>query len=149
METFESISQALGFSIAAGVLVAAVIPVRVRPAVAAIFCTALAGVWLRGQDVTFWPMLPIGLLGIVVAIVIGGVLDGASRRTLGGEGKSGGDGSRSLGPALAGVVASALIAALAWIIPPSAYLWLAAILFLAGLRRRKRAEKHEGLRILR
>ena len=151
MDTFETISQALGFSVAVGVLAGAVLPRRPRPVFAAIACTALAGVWLREEGVIFWPMLPIGLLGILVALVVGDVLDGASRRAAldagGREGKS--VGSRSFGPAVVGVAIAALIAVLAWLVPPTSLVWLVAVLILAVRRRRSGTEKHEGLRILR
>ena len=148
MDAFNVICQALGFGLAVGVLCGAVIPERLRLPAAAIAGTVVAGIWLRAEGVTFWPMLPIGLLAIFTASVAGDVFSGASRREAlqaPGPGTSRGSGTLiAVGLALA-----VLIAALGYAVPPVSIVWLVAILLLALRRGRNKPEKHEGLRILR
>lgn len=148
MDAFNSICQALGFGLAAGVLCGVALPQRLRLPVAAILGTAAAGIWLRSEDVTFWPMLPIGLLAIFTASVAGDVFAGASRR----EALQAGEPARGRGSGMlagVGIGLALLIAALGYLVPPTAIVWLVAILLLALRRGRTKPEKHEGLRILR
>ncbi len=148
MDLFNAICQALGFALAFGILCGVVLPLRLRLPFAAAGGTAIAGIWLRAEDVTFWPMLPIGLLGMFTAGVIGDVFAGASRReSLQSRAQPSG---RSSGTLIAtGVIIAIVVAAVAWLLPPSAIVVALAVVLLHFRRRRARPEKHEGLRILR
>ncbi len=148
MDIFSAICQALGFGLAVGILCGVVLPVRLRLSFAASIGTALAGLWLRAEEVTFWPMLPIGLFGMFTAGVTGDVFAGASRRESMQSGER--QGGASSGFLIAtGVIVAIVVAAVAWLVPPSAIVVAFAVLFLHFRRRRARPEKHEGLRILR
>ena len=148
MDLFNSICQALGFGLGVGIFCGVVLPVRVRLPFAAALGTAVAGIWLRSEDVTFWPMLPIGLFGMFTAGVVGDVFAGASRReSL--QSVRPDQGGRSITLLAVGVLLALLVAALGYLVPPTAIVWSAAILLLFLRRRRTRPEKHEGLRILR
>ena len=148
VDLFNSICEALGFGLALGALCGVFLPPRLRLPAAAITGTVVAGIWLRSEGVTFWPMLPIGLLAIFTAAVVGDVFAGASRRESLQSGQSG-PGRASAGLRLAGLALAVLIAGLGYLAPPTAIIWLVAILLLALRRSRTKPEKHEGLRILR
>lgn len=148
MDLFNSICQALGFGLGVGIFCGVVLPVRFRLPFAAALGTAVAGIWLKSEGVVFWPMLPIGLLGMFAAGVVGDVFAGASRRESLQSDHSG-QGGRSITLLAVGVALALLVAGLGYLVPPTAIVWLAAILLLFVRRRRIRSEKHEGLRILR
>ena len=148
MDIFDSICQALGFGLALGILSGAVLPMRLRLPIAATAGTAVAGIWLRSQDVTFWPMLPIGLIGIFAAGVSGEVFAGASRREA-LQGDSAAPGRRSVPLLSFGVALAVLVAGLGYLVPPTTIVWTIAIFILHLRRRRAQPDKHEGLRILR
>lgn len=148
VDLFNSICQSLGFGLALGVLCGVFLPPRLRLPAAAITGTAAAGIWLQSEDVTFWPMLPIGLLAILAAAVLGDVFAGASRREA-LQSPGSGSGGASVGLKLVGLALAVLVAGLGYLVPPTAIVWLVAILLLALRRGRTKPEKHEGLRILR
>lgn len=148
MDLFNSICQALGFGIAVGVLCGAILPLRLRLPFAASIATATAGLWLRAEDVTFWPMLPIGLIGMFAAGVSGEVFAGASRREA-LQGDSAAPGRRSVPLLSFGVALAVLVAGLGYLVPPTTIVWTIAIFILHLRRRRAQPDKHEGLRILR
>jgi len=148
VDLFNSICQALGFGIAVGVFCGAILPLRLRLPFAASLATATAGLWLRAEDVTFWPMLPIGLFGMFTAGVVGDVFAGASRRE--SLQSREGSGGRASGFLIAtGVISALVVAAACWLAPPLAIVVALAVVLLFFRRRRVRPEKHEGLRILR
>lgn len=148
VDLFNSICQALGFGLAVGIFCGVVLPVRIQLPFAAAVGTAVAGVWLRSESVTFWPMLPIGLFAMFTAGVVGDVFAGASRRESLDSAEPG-QSSRSTGLLVTGVALAILVAALGYFVPPTAIVWLVAMLLLFLRRRRTKPEKHEGLRILR
>ncbi len=148
VDLFNSICQALGFGLAVGIFCGVVLPVRIRLPFAAAVGTAIAGIWLRSESVTFWPMLPIGLLAMFAAGVVGDVFAGASRRESLHSVQPDQRG-RSTTLVATGVALAILVAALGYLVPPTSIVWVAAILLLFLRRRRTKPEKHEGLRILR
>ena len=85
------------------------------------------------------------LIGAGAAIVAGDVLGGAQRRTAGSD--AGAETAATL--ALIFAVAGIGAAALALFVPPAAIALLIALAVLAAGRRRRAAQKYEGLRVLR
>jgi hypothetical protein len=148
VDLFNSICQALGFGLAVGIFCGVVLPARLCLPFAAVLGTIVAGIWLRSEDVIFWPMLPIGLFVMLTGGVIGDVFAGASRRESLQSTRPDQQG-RSPTLVTVGVLLAALVAILAYLVPPTAIVWSIAIILLFLRRRRGRPEKHEGLRILR
>jgi hypothetical protein len=139
---FLSACEGGGLALAAGCLVGAAgrfrrlgLPVAAA-AGAAVFAIALAA-----GDHPAWPGVVGGIiLGALAFAVTSGIVAGAFARA--GEGTL---------PTISAVIIgfAVLLAVLSLLVPPVAIAALAAIVFLAVVRRRRAARKYAGLRILR
>jgi len=150
MDLFEAVTQALGFGLAAGLLVAAVSvlapagrgALRAGLIVVAVAIGAAAGLLAAstaGESAVSGCVA--GAAGALVAwIVAAPILAAAGRRT--GEGEAGGLVLYAAGAAL-------IIAALAFLFGPLALPIALSFLYLGSARRRRDARKHAGLRVLR
>jgi hypothetical protein len=143
MDLFLAACQGIGLALAAGAFAGASglsgTPGTVLALIAAVGGAALFGVSLAAEDHPAWPGWPVGAalagFGFVVARELAA---GAARRAEGG------------GFVGALVALSALVlAALSVLVPPVALLALAGLAWLYVGRRRRAAQKYEGLRSLR
>lgn len=100
---------------------------------------------LAEEGETAWPGLVLGAVAAAgAAIVAGSILEGALRRAAQQQ-AAGTAGTLVLVFGSAGIV----LAALALFVPPVSLVFAVGLAFLAVSRRRRAAEKFEGLRILR
>ena len=147
-----AICQGLGLAIAAGLILGAVFP-PVMPTWGVLVGAAplgvlAAGAALQGADEALWPALPIGIVGAgIAAIVSSDVASGAARR----ERDSVADVATQAptGVTVIMVVCAVIVGALSLVLPPVSLVALAALCWLWLSRRRREAQKHEGLRVLR
>ncbi len=153
MDAFLAICQGLGLAIAAGLVIAVIVP-PIMPTWGVVAGSAPLGVLgagaaLNGADVALWPAIPIGIAGSGLAAALARpVVAGAARRQRGGEADT------RLEPIPAGLVAlvvmvAAVVAVASYFLPPASLVALAGFAWLGLARRRRDARKHEGLRVLR
>jgi len=146
MDTFEAISQALGLAIASGLVIGAVVPPIMPPwgAVAGAVPLGLvvAAASLSADSESVGLAIPVALIGAgLAAYLCRSVMAGAARR--------GGPEAGSSTIAAIVTVSAALVALLSFVVPYVSLLALAVLAFLVVSRRRRAAQKHEGLRVLR
>ncbi len=143
MDLFLAGCQGVGLAIAAGALAAAFglrgTPGTVLALIAIVGGAALFGISLAAEDHPAWPGWLVGAaLAGFAFIVTRDLAEGAARRA---------DGAGFTG-ALIGLAALAL-AGLSVLVPPVSLVALAGMVWLYLGRRRRAAQKYEGLRTLR
>lgn len=157
MDLFTASCQGVGLALAAGIAAGAIagafllppaggrlaLPAAILLAVAGIGAAYLFGASLETGDDPAWPGWPLGAaLAVFAFAVIRDVVAGAATRA--------GEGGSPAAIAAVAVTAAALLAALS-LTPasPVSLVMLAALVYIAIGRRRRAAQKHEGLRSLR
>jgi hypothetical protein len=143
--------QGIGLALASGAIAGALagafgsrgstVPGAVLIVIGAIAGAYLLGEFLTHEDHPAWPGLPLGaLIALLAAYVAREIVAGAAART---EGASAGTLAAYV------ILAAAAVAGLSLVLPPVGLVALLVIAWLAISRRRRAAQKHEGLRVLR
>jgi len=149
---FLAVCQGLGLAIAAGLILGVVFP-PIMPtwgvvAGAAPLGVLAAGAALNGADESFWPALPVGVIGAGLAAVVSrDVAAGAIRRQRGQP--AGVEAQGPSGVTAIVVLAAVVVAAVSLFLQPFSLAVLLALCWLWVSRRRHADRKHEGLRVLR
>jgi len=146
LDFFRGLGLAMAVAIAAATVFAMVLGGSDHPArriavlLAAIGGAAAFYVALDAAERAAWPGILLGApAGALTARVINDVISGAASRP----------GASLIGLGLIVLGSALLLAALSAVLPPVAPVALLVVLWLGSTRRSRRAEKYEGLRVLR